>query len=118
MLHHKGLVGLLNGLGHNAALYIAAVNEVIFKVPAASGNHRLSHVSRHPHRFTDAVHRKKVARHLPAKYGINNIFYIVVSGGVEAVLIVVNKADGNVRMRHGDLFHQIRHMGPLRGRRF
>ena len=48
VLHHKGLIGFLDGLADNAALYISSVNIIIFKIPVAAGNDRFSDKALHP----------------------------------------------------------------------
>ena len=37
----------------------------------------------------------------------------MISGGMELILVVLDKPDGNFRMRKGDLLHQICHVGTL-----
>ena len=117
MLHHKWLICFLYGFCHDSAFNVPAVDEIIFKIPAASCNHRLPHVSGNLYRFAHCIHRKQISCHFPAENGIDNIFDVVVSRSVEPVLIIMDKTDGNVRMGHGDLLYQIRHMPPFRSRR-
>ena len=38
----------------------------------------------------------------------------MVAGSMQLILIILDKADGNLRVGQRDLLHQICHMGPLR----
>ena len=42
MLHHIALVPVLDGLGHESALNVPPVDEIILKISVSPGDHRLS----------------------------------------------------------------------------
>ena len=114
VLHHKRLVRLFNGFGHQAAADIAAVDKIIFKIPVASGNHRFPRESPDLQDLAFIFHRKQIGGNVPPEYGIDDVLQIVVARRVQAALLILNKPDGNIRMGHGHLFYQRRHVGALR----
>ena len=116
MLHHIALVAILNGLGDEAAFYVPAIDEIIFKIPVAPGDGRLPDEPRHLEHLRFHGDRQKLRRDLPAVNGVNNILQVMVPRGMELILVIDDQTDGDLRMGQGDLFHQIRHMGSLRGR--
>ena len=42
VLHHIALVPVLDGLGHESALNVPPVDEIILKISVSPGDHRLS----------------------------------------------------------------------------
>ena len=60
VLHHKGAVGLLDGLGDDSALDVAAVDIVILVVAVAPGDDGLSDKAPEPHRSALRLHGEEV----------------------------------------------------------
>ena len=117
MLHHEWLVGILDGLSDEAVADIPPVDEINLKAAVAPGNDRLSDKASHSDRVRAACDGNQVLSNLPPVDGVDNVLQISVAGGKELCLVILNKAEGDFRMGQGNLFHQARHMGGLRGRR-
>ena len=98
VLHHKGLVGILYRLVDKAAFDIPAIGKIVFIIAVAPGNQRFPDITFHLHRIRPRLHRKQICRNLPAEYGVNNIFQVMVAGGMELALPVLDKPDGNLGM--------------------
>ena len=118
MLHHKGLIGFLNGLCHNAAFNISSIDKIIFIIAVGSCNYRLSDIAKGTDPVSFCFYLEKVGCDLPAEYGVDQILQIVIAGGVKLVLIVLDKANGYVRMGKGNFFHQGCYMCSLCHRGF
>ena len=73
VLHHKRFVGLLDGLGDNAAFDVSSINIVVFVIPVAPGDHRLSDIAGQLHRPGVRGHRQQIGGDLPAEYGVDNV---------------------------------------------
>ena len=73
MLHHERLVGLLDGLRDQAALYISSVYVVIFIVAVAPGDHRLSDEAAYAHRRRAGFQGNQIGGDLPAKHGVDHV---------------------------------------------
>ena len=117
VLHHKGLIGLLYGPCHNLVLNVAPVDEIVLVSAGGACQHRLPYVSRDGDAVSLPVNPYQAGRCLPAEHRVNQVLYIAVSRGVELVLIVLDKADGDIRPGEGDLLHQGGHMAALGRRR-
>lgn len=49
----------------------------------------------------------EIRRDLPAIDSVNDILQVGISRGMQPVLVIVDKFEGNLRMRQGQPFHQI-----------
>ena len=74
VLHHEGLVRLLNGLVDDVALDISSINIVIFKIPVTPGDDRLPNKAFYAEGFSGNRHWDQVGRNLPPVNRINDIF--------------------------------------------
>ena len=105
MLHDKALICILNGLRNNIVFHKSAIYIVILKASVSSGNFRFAGVSLNFHKIIFVGDFQKCFRHIPAVYIINHIFYIIVAGGVQLHLFVLNIFERYFRMGKSKLFH-------------
>jgi len=73
MLHHKGPVSFLNGLCHQIASDIAAIDVIVLKIPVAPGNYRFAREPCDPQDLTLIFHRQQVGGDLSPEHGVDNV---------------------------------------------
>ena len=105
MLHHIGLIGFLDSLHQDLALYIPAVDIIIFKIPVSSGDHRLSNKAfdQDPRPFKPDL--QQFSGNISAVNPVDHISQIGISGTVEPHLPVYHVFERNILMGQGQLFH-------------
>ena len=108
------MVGVLDGLGQQFALYISAIDKIIFKIPVGSGQGGLSDISADPEELIFSLQRNQLPGNIPAVNLIDRFFDIAVSAGIQTVLSVLDKFKGNLRMGQGQLFYYRCHRVSLR----
>ena len=113
VLHHVGLVRFLDGFGNDAALDIPSVDEIVFIIPVAAGDQGFADKTGYLDILRLDVDGQQVGGYLPAVNRIHQIPQIVVSRGIEFVLVILDEAYGDFRVGQGDLLHQVRHVGSL-----
>ena len=59
------------------------------------------------------IDRKQVGSDLTAKHGVDQIFQIVISGGIQLILVILDQTDGYIRMGKSNLFYHRCHVCPL-----
>ena len=106
MLHHKGLIGILDGSGNDIALHISSVDEIIFIIPVSPGNHRFPDIAADLLPRLLLTDQKKLSGHLPAVYIIDDILQIRISGRLKPGLLIHDKFKGYFRMGKRNPLHQ------------
>ena len=105
MLHHIGLVGLFNGFHQNFALYISAVDVIIFKIPVSPGNHGFPDKTLNRNTGSFKSNRHQFSGNVSAVNAVNHIFQIGIAGGMQLGLTVYHVFKRNILMGQGKLFH-------------
>ena len=113
MLHHIGLVGILDRSLNHLALYIPAIDKTMLEGTVASRDHRFANISFHASKVHFPLDRKKVCCDLSSIYLIDHILLIAVSTGVQLILIVLYKTDRDLRVRKGNSLHHLGNIARL-----
>ena len=114
VLHHKGFIGVLNGLGDGRILHVAAIDKIILVIAVTPGNHRFADVAGHGHTAALPVHRQQLGGHLPAVDIVNDILQVGVARRLQLRLMVGNEFKGNVRMGKSQPLHEGTDVSRLR----
>ena len=113
VLHQIRFICFLDGPGNDAALDIAPVDKIILVIPVATADERLANKPADADFTLLPFHREQIGRYLPAVNRINQIPKIVIAGGIQLVLIILDKTYRQLRMGEGNLLYQIRHIASL-----
>ena len=97
MLHHVGLIRLLQRLGDQIASDVSAVDKVILVVAVSARNKRFSDKSGDLDILRLHLNRKQVCEHFSSVHRVGEVAQAVISGGAELVLIVLDHKEGTVR---------------------
>ena len=107
MLHHKGLVCILDRFRNNLAFNVPSVYEIVFKVSVSPGDHRFPNESCDLHSiFKGFFHFQKIICNISSVNIIDNIFQPMISGGMKLHLGTGNKFKGYFRMGQRHALHQ------------
>ena len=107
VLHHEVFVSVLDGFGDDGTPDVSAVDEIVLIIPVSPGNDGLSDIASQRSKGSLPVDLHEIRRDLPAIDSVNDILQVGISRGMQPVLVIVDKFEGNLRMRQGQPFHQI-----------
>ena len=107
--HDAALKGLLQGRHSGAALYIPAVDKELLHTPVGPAVGRAADKAPHPHMVQGVVHGHKAPGELPAIHRIDGRLELPVPGGVELLLALPDKPQGDFRVRQGDFVQHTGH---------
>ena len=87
---------------------VSAVDEIVLIIPVSPGNDGLSDIASQRSKGSLPVDLHQIRRDLPAIDSVNDILQVVNFPRYAAVFwFIVDKFEGNLRMRQGQPFHQI-----------
>ena len=118
VLHHKIFIGIFNGFGDDRAPDIPAIDKIVFVIPVSSGNDRFPDITGQRSKSCLPMDLQQICRDLSSIDPINDILQICVSGGMQPVLIIIDKFERNLRMRKSQPFHQVIDVTGFRLRTF
>ena len=107
VLHSKIFISVFNCLGDDTALNVSSIYEIIFKITVAAGNQGLSKISGNMDSFSFKIYFNQIRCNLPSVYMIDNILQIPIAGSMKFNLTVVDKTEGNFRMRQRQSCDQV-----------
>ncbi len=114
VLHHKGLIPVLDPPGNDPALYISSIDKIILIIAVASGDLRFPDKSGKMQRTFPPVHRQKPHGNIPSVDMIDHVFQAAVSRCLKFHLVMDENLKGNLRMRERQTGHQLMNSGRLR----
>ena len=117
VLHQLVSVAGFNAERNDAALYVAAVHEIIFKIAVPAADRRLRDEAGHVDRPLKIIHRQKLIGHAPPVDMVEGILEISAARRGEAARPVLDEFKADIRSREGQLFNVGPDMGAFRGRR-
>ena len=117
MLHRKIFVSIFNRFCKNTVPYITPVDKIIFKISISTVNHWLSQISGQPYTIFFKFQWDQIVRNFPSVNVVNDIFHLPVPGSMQLYLSIVDKPEGNIRMRKSKSGQQITDMACLCHRR-
>ena len=117
MLHHRGMVPILDGFRQQLALHISVIDVIVFKVPVSTGNHRLPDKAGNLHQLAFSLDLNQFPGNVSSVNVVNQLADIPVSAGMQLRLMIDHVFKRHLRMGKRKLLHHSPHrIGLRRGR--